>query len=57
MNKIPELFGSKVFNDPVMKKYLPEDVYLSLKSTASRGEKLDPKIADAVAEGGHGFFL
>ncbi len=51
MNKITELFGTKVFNDPVMKKYLPEDVYLSLKSTASRGEKLDAKIADAVAEG------
>ncbi len=51
MNKISELFGTKVFNDPVMKKYLPEDVYLSLKSTASRGEKLDPEIADAVAEG------
>ena len=51
MNKISELFGTKVFNDPVMKKYLPEDVYLSLKSTASRGEKLDAAIADAVAEG------
>jgi len=51
MNKISELFGTKVFNDPVMKEYLPEDIYLSLKSTASRGEKLDPQIADAVAEG------
>ncbi|MBR4288266.1 MAG: glutamine synthetase III [Clostridia bacterium] len=51
MNKISKLFGTKVFNDPVMKDYLPEDVYLSLKRTASRGEKLDPEIADAVAEG------
>ena len=45
------MFGSRVFNDPVMKKYLPEDVYLSLKSTIARGERLDSDIADAVAEG------
>ncbi len=48
---VPEYFGSRVFNDPEMKKYLPEEVYLSLKRTIARGEKLDAKIADAVAEG------
>ncbi|MBR2615182.1 MAG: glutamine synthetase III [Clostridia bacterium] len=51
MSRVPEMFGSRVFNDPVMKKYLPEDVYLSLKSTIARGERLDSDIADAVAEG------
>jgi len=51
MSSIPEYFGSMVFNDPMMKKYLPEEIYLSLKNTVSRGEKLDPRIADAVADG------
>jgi len=51
MTDIPAIFGSKVFSDPVMKQYLPEEVYLSLKSTISRGEKLNAEIADAVAHG------
>ena len=33
MKNVPELFGSKVFNDKVMEARLPEDVYRSLKST------------------------
>ena len=48
MKNLPELFGSKVFNDNVMKARLPEDVYRSLKSTIA-GERLDPAIADVVA--------
>lgn len=51
MINVPEIFGTKVFNEPQMKKYLPEEVYRSLKSTVARGEKLNGEIADAVAEG------
>lgn len=31
MKDIPQLFGSMVFNDEVMLKRLPSDVYKSLK--------------------------
>ncbi len=48
---VPEIFGSLVFNDAMMKKYLPEQIYISLKNTASKGERLDPHIADEVAKG------
>ncbi len=51
MINIPEIFGTKVFNEAEMKKYLPEEVYRSLKRTTTRGEKLNSEIADAVAEG------
>ncbi|MBR5296229.1 MAG: glutamine synthetase III [Clostridia bacterium] len=51
MINVPEIFGSRVFNDLMMKKYLPEEVYRSLKNTASKGERLDPHIADEVAKG------
>ncbi len=51
MINVPEIFGSRVFNDPMMKKYLPEEVYHSLKNTASKGERLDSHIADEVAKG------
>ena len=48
---VPEIFGTLVFNDAMMKKYLPEQIYVSLKNTASKGERLDPLIADEVAKG------
>jgi glutamine synthetase len=46
---VPELFGSKVFNDKVMQERLPKAVYKSLKKTINDGKALDPSIADAVA--------
>ncbi len=49
MKDIPELFGSMVFNDRVMKARLPEDVYRALKSTIAEGRPLDIEIANAVA--------
>ena len=49
MYNLPDLFGSMVFNDTVMKERLPEDVYRSLKSTIA-GKRLDPAIADVVAK-------
>ena len=30
MKKVPELFGSMVFNEAVMKERLPKDVYKAL---------------------------
>ena len=47
---VPEIFGTLVFNDAMMKKYLPEQIYVSLKNTASKGERLDPHIADEVTK-------
>ncbi|MGI5965384.1 MULTISPECIES: glutamine synthetase III family protein [Anaerotruncus] len=45
------LFGSKVFGDAAMRKYLSREVYESLKRTQEGGLPLDPAIAEAVAEG------
>ena len=47
---IPELFGSLVFDDRVMKERLSEDVYASLKKTIDENVRLDEAVADAVAE-------
>lgn len=49
MDKVSELFGSNVFNDKVMKEYLPEDTYNILKSTIKEGKTIDSSIADTVA--------
>ena len=49
MNKVPELFGSMVFNEAVMKERLPKDVYKALKCTIRQGTALDPQIAGVVA--------
>ena len=45
----PERFGCRVFNDDVMKKRLPENVYRSIAATIATGSELDPGIADVVA--------
>ena len=45
MKKVPELFGSMVFNEAVMKERLPKDVYKSLKQTVRQGTALDPQVA------------
>ena len=46
---VPEYFGSKVFDDRVMKARLSSEVYNSLKQTIDRGKKLEPGLASAVA--------
>ena len=48
---ILDSYGSMVFGDEAMKKYLPENVYLRLKKTMNEGKSLAPEIADDVAEG------
>ncbi len=50
MKNIPELFGTLVFNDDAMKKYMPKEVYLALKKTTEDGRHLDGSIADSVAK-------
>ena len=47
--KVPELFGSMVFGDAVMRERLPKDVYKALKSTIENGEVLKLDIANSVA--------
>ncbi len=49
MSTVPELFGSMVFNDAVMRSRLPKDVYKVLRRTISQGRHLDHDIANAVA--------
>ena len=46
---VPEYFGSKVFDDRVMKAMLAADVYRSLKQTIDEGKELDIGVANAVA--------
>ena len=47
--KVPEYFGSKVFDKRVMKARLTADVYHSLKKTMEEGTELDLSVANAVA--------
>ncbi len=49
MNKILEVFGSKVFNDAVMRERLPKEIYKSLRKTISEGKDLDVTMANVVA--------
>ena len=46
---VPEMFGSMVFNDYVMREMLPKKVYQSLKNTMVEGKALDDDVADIVA--------
>ena len=48
-NNVPEMFGSMVFDDRVMRARLSADVYESLRKTIDENERLDTKVADAVA--------
>lgn len=49
MPNVPELFGSLVFNDKVMKERLPKNIYKALKKTINEGEPLTLEVADVVA--------
>ena len=46
---VPAYFGSKVFDDRVMRAMLSADVYASLKKTMDEGAKLESGVANAVA--------
>ena len=47
--KVPELFGSMVFNESVMKDRLPKDTFRALKKTIREGLPLDEAVANVVA--------
>lgn len=49
MKNVPEIFGSMVFNDNVMREKLPKDVYKKLVKTIKNGERLDLELANVVA--------
>ena len=46
---IPELYGSLVFNDKVMRSKLPKDTYKALKKTIESGTHLELDVANSVA--------
>lgn len=49
MDSLPDIFGSMVFNDHIMRQRLPKDTYKALKRTIENGKSLDRNIADTVA--------
>ena len=49
MSKIPELFGTMVFNDKTMKERLPKETYKALRKTIKEGKRLDPSVTNIVA--------
>ncbi len=49
MKSIPELYGSLVFSDKVMKDKLPKDIYKALRKTIENGTHFELDVANAVA--------
>ena len=49
MKDIPAIYGSKVFNDSVMRQRLPKDTYKALRRTIKTGVPLDLELANIVA--------
>ena len=48
-NCIPEIFGSMVFNDKIMKERLPKEAYEDVKSAMDNGTPLSHESAKIVA--------
>ncbi len=46
---IPELYGSLVFNDKIMREKLPKNMYKALKKTIENGTHLELDVANSVA--------
>ena len=47
--QIPQLYGSLVFNDKIMRTKLPKDMYKALKKTIQNGTHLELDVANSVA--------
>lgn len=47
--KIPEIYGTLVFNDKVMRDKLPKDIYKALRKTIDNNTHLELDVANAVA--------
>ncbi len=46
---ITDIYGSNVFNRATMRSYLPKSVYKAIANALDTGERLDPAMADIVA--------
>ena len=49
MSNVPEIYGSMVFNERVMKERLPKATYKQLMKTVKQGEPLNIEVANVVA--------
>ncbi len=49
MSKMPEIFGSMVFNEAVMRERLPKETFKALKKTMDEGIPLDMSVANTIA--------
>ena len=49
MKNVPEIFGSDVFNESVMRERLPKATYKALKKTIDNGDPLGSEVANIVA--------
>ena len=49
METVTSIFGENVFNETVMKARLPKETFKQLMKTIEGGEKLDPTVANIVA--------
>lgn len=49
MDKVTSIFGENVFNENVMRTRLPKETYKQLMKTIEGGQKLDPSVANVVA--------
>jgi len=49
MSTVSDYFGSKVFDDRIMRASLSAEVYASLRKTIDEGKELDINVANAVA--------
>ncbi len=49
MNNVPEIFGSMVFNDTVMKERLPKEIYKAVRETIEEGAPLTREVANVIA--------
>ena len=48
-HSIPEIYGSLVFNDKIMREKLPKDMYKALTKTIENGTHLELDVANSVA--------
>ncbi len=49
MTNVPEIFGSLVFSDSVMKRSLPKETYRAFRSLVDAGKPLTLEVANVVA--------
>ncbi|MBQ1390149.1 MAG: glutamine synthetase III, partial [Firmicutes bacterium] len=50
MSTVSDYFGSRVFDDRIMRATLSAEVYASLRKTIDEGTELDIGVANSVAE-------